>query len=258
VYELEQSSPLDSSELRRAALAAQILEQRREALQRARGEESEITDAEARSRAEEIRYATSSTYIWLTQYCKTFNPHWKEQKKSSAYEPFPDWPFFPPLLDYIEDDTEQVKLIEKSRTMMVSWALVGYFTLQAMLVPEREIVFQTMTDDKVEQLIDYAKQLWQSQPRFLREAFPVPKDTDKQPKNEFRVAQSVIHGIPGGKGKIRSYHPWGYLNDETAFQADAGESYDESLSACQKIVLNSTAAPSWYFDFLADAEIIGR
>jgi hypothetical protein len=247
--------PLNHRELRRAALAQLILDQRQEELDRARGAESRLSDVDARELAEKIRYATSSTHRWLTQYTKTYNPHWKEQGKASAYEPFPDWPFMVPLFDYVERGDEKMKRIEKSRTMMVTWSLVGYFTLQAMLVPEREIVFQTMSDDKVEQMIEYAKCLWQSQPAFLREAFPVPKPVDKQPRNEFRVASSVIFGIPGGAGKIRSYHPWGYLNDETAFQPEAAECVDEAIAACQKIVLNSTAEDSWYFESNFDAEI---
>lgn len=248
------SSGLDYRELRQAALAAQILEQQQEERDRARGLESQLSELEQRERSKRVREATATTYTWLTKYTKTFNPHWKEQGLPSPYLPFPDWPYIPILLEYLEDDEEQVKLIEKSRTMMVTWAIVGYFTLQAMLVPEREIVIQTMTSEKGEQPIDYAKCLWASQPQWLREAFPLPKPIDKQPRNEFRVGSSVIFGIPAGAGKIRSYHPWGYFNDETAFQPEAGVAYDEALSACKKIVLNSTAAAGWYFDFLADAD----
>lgn len=139
---------------------------------------------------------------------------------------------------------------------MVTWAIMGYFTLQAQTVPEREIVVQTMTEDKGELPIDYAKCLWASQPEWLRKAFPIPKPIDKQPANEFRFSNgSVIFGIPAGVGKIRSYHPWAYFSDETAFQPDAGVAYNEALAAAKKIVLNSTAAPSWYFDFTRDIEM---
>lgn len=248
---------LDYAQLRRAAMAKFILEQRQEELDRARGQDTQLTEIEAKELAEKIRFATSSTYRWLTKYTKTYNPHWKEQKKPSAYESFPDWPFLPPLLEYVESDAEKVKRIEKSRTMMVTWSLVGYFTLQAQLVPEREIVFQTMTDDKVTQMVEYAKCLSLSQPAWLRDAFPLSKPIHKQAAQVLEFANgSVIFGIPGGAGKIRSYHPWGYLNDETAFQPEAGESYDEALSACVKIVLNSTAEDSWYFDSNMDAEIV--
>ncbi len=249
---------LDIRELRRAALAAMVLEQEQEERDRARQQESQVTDEQRRHQAMQIRLATSSTHTWLTKYTRTFNPHWKEDALESPYMPFPDWPHLKITLDFIEDDTnEEPKFIEKSRTMMVTWVIMGYFTLQAMLVPEREIVVQTMTEEKGEQPIDYAKCLWQSQPEWLREAFPLKegKPIDRQPLNEFRLENgSTIFGIPAGAGKIRSYHPWGYFNDETAFQAEAGTAYDEALSAAKKVVLNSTAAPGWYFDMLSDAE----
>lgn len=242
-------------DLRRAALAALLLEQRQEVVDRARDSENQLSDDEKHKQAERVRAATSSTWTWLTRYTKTYNPHWKEQKLSSPHLPFPQWPHLETVLEFIEEDDDLPKLIEKSRTMMVTWVIVGYFTLQAMVVPEREIVVQTMTSEKGEQPIDYAKHLYASQPQWLRDAFPLSKPIDKQPANEFRFANgSTIFGIPAGAGKIRSYHPWGFFSDETAFQDDAGAAYDEALSACKKIVLNSTAAPGWYFDFLLDAE----
>jgi hypothetical protein len=247
------SDRIDFRDLRRAARAALILEQEQEERDRARGFESHVT-GDSKGESRRVREATSSTYVWLTQYTKTFNPHWKEQKLESPYMPFPNWPFIPVVLEYLEDEGK-VKLIEKSRTMMITWLIMGYFTLQAMLVPEREIVVQTMTSEKGEQPIDYAKCLYSLQPQFLRDAFPVPKPVDDQPKNELRFSNgSVIFGIPAGAGKIRSYHPWGYFNDETAFQAEAGTAYDEALSAARKIVLNSTSSASWFYDFTADVD----
>lgn len=247
---------LDHRELRKAALAAIALENEQEERDRARGLESQVSDEEAHATAKRVREATKNTLHWLQHYTKTFNPHWKEQKLDSPYMPFPDWPFFSPLLEWLEDDEDtDPRLVEKSRTMMVTWGIMGYFTLQAQLVPEREIVVQTMTEDKGELPIDYAKCLWASQPEWLRDAFPLEKPLNKQAADELRFKNgSVIFGIPAGAGKIRSYHPWGYFNDETAFQPEAGTAYDEALSAARKVVLNSTAAASWYFDFLNDAE----
>lgn len=52
---------------------------------------------------------------------------------------------------------------------------------------------------------------------------------------------------------IRGYHPWGYLNDETSLQPEAGECYNEVLSAVKgKIILNSSAGPGWYADTRRD------
>lgn len=244
-----------TADLRLAARAALELRQRREALARAKGEETTLSDADERAKAERIRAATSSTHIWLTEHTRTFNQHWKEQKRSSPYEPFPRWPFWIPFFEFLESD-EKVILIEKSRSMMVSWAIVGYFVLQAMLVPEREIVFQSMKQEKADELIVYAKTLWKNQPEFLREAFPLKKDPDKMAQGEFSLKNgSAIWSIASGKGQIRSYHPWGYFNDESCFQFDASEAYNDALPACQKIIFNSTAYPSWFADFLVDAVV---
>jgi len=259
-------SEIDYRELRQAALAAMILEQQQEERDLARGVETQLTDDEQKENSHKIREATTSTYTWLTKYTKTFNPHWKDQGLESPYMPFPAWPHFPVMLELLEDESNSDPIfIEKSRTMMVTWGIMGYFTLQAMKVPEREIVVQTMTSDKGELPIDYAKCLWLSQPEWLRKAFPVKRSSqyqedlkavESQPANEFRLQNgSVIFGIPAGAGKIRSYHPWGYFNDETAFQAEAGTAYDEALSAAKKIVLNSTAAASWFFDMTNDADM---
>lgn len=245
-------NPID---IRLAAQAALILQQRQEEIDRARGEDTRVVDVKLKQQSEEVRAATSSTYKWLTGFTETYNPHWKEQKRESPYEPFPKWPFWPAFFEWLEDD-EKVKLLEKSRTMMATWGIVAYFTKQAMLVPEREIIFQNMNDEKTIQMIDYAKCLWTRQPQFLRDAFPLWKPIERQAAKELQFANgSIIMGIPTGKGKIRSYHPWGYLNDESAFQAEAGESYNDALAACVKIVFNSTAYPGWFMDMVNDATV---
>jgi hypothetical protein len=127
---------------------------------------------------------------------------------------------------------------------------MAYFTLEAMKAPLRGILVQTQKEDKVIQLIDYAKCLYRTQPPLLREAFPLKKPIEKQPKLELQFANgSYIAGIPGGADQIRSYHPWGYLNYESSFQPEAGECYNEALAVVKgKIIFNSSAGPGWYAD----------
>jgi len=237
------------------ALARRRVEEHEESLARARQTENPVSSEEAAARNKRVREATADEWTWLRNHTETYNPHWIEEGRPSPYEPFPDKPYFPVLFEYLHLPG-RVKPIKKSRDMMVTWAIMGYFTLEAMKVPEREIVVQTMKDDKVIQCIDYAKCLYRRQPDWLREAFPLAKPIEKMAAKEFSLANgSVIAGIPGGADQLRSYHPWGYFNDETAFQPEAGLCYDEALSACQKIVLNSTAADSWFFDWMDDVEI---
>lgn len=241
-------------ELYLRAYARRMVEQRNEELARARQVEHTAPDEETAALNERVRAATATEWVWLRNHTETYNQHWKEEGRPTPYEPFPEKPYFPILFEYLHAP-KKVRAVEKSRDLMVTWAIMGYFTLEAMKVHEREIVVQTMEAEKAEQCIEYAKCLYGRQPQWLKDAFPLKKPLEKMAKNEFSLANgSVIWGIPGGQGKIKSYHPWGYFSDETAFQPEAGICYDETLSAVQKIVLNSTAWPSWYFDWVNDIE----
>jgi len=92
--------------------------------------------------------------------------------------------------------------------------------------------------------------LWAVQDERLKQAFPLAKPMRSQSAYSLVFAHGgYIQGIPGGANQIRSYHPWGYLNDESSFQPDAGECYNESLSVVGgKIIFNSSAGPGWYAD----------
>ncbi len=87
----------------------------------------------------------------------------------------------------------------------------------------------------------------QRQPQWLKDAFPLGKH-QSDTKLTFQHGGGV-YGIPGGSDQIRSYHPWGYLNDESSFQPDAGECYNEALAAVAgPIIFNSSAGPGWFAD----------
>jgi hypothetical protein len=245
--------PASHTELLLRAHARLILSRKEEEIARARHEESSTSTQELQAK---VRDATRNTWHWLKNYTETSNPHWMEEGRPRPNEPFPDKPYFEPTLDYIEN--HRITVIEKSRDMMISWVICGFITKNAMTVPEREIVMQTMESSKAEQLVEYCKTLYKRQPDWLRDAFPVPKSVDYQGSMYLEFSNgSVIHGIPGGAGAIRSYHPWCYFSDETAFQPDAGECYAEALSAAVKLILNSSAAPGWMAAFKNDIKFVG-
>jgi hypothetical protein len=123
-----------------------------------------------------------------------------------------------------------------------------------MTVPQRGALFQTQKLDKVKQLVKYAKALYENQPQWLRNAFPLAKPLRQQSDVSLEFAHGgSIMGIPGGADQIRSYHPWGYLLDEASFVTEAGECYSAALSVVKgKIILNSSAGPGWYADVRHD------
>jgi hypothetical protein len=195
-----------------------------------------------------IREATRDPFLWATRYTATYNEHWTEEGRPSPYEAFPAYDYIAEQFALLE--LERILWIEKSRDMMISWICMAYLTHQAMIVPERGVLVQTQKQEKAKQLIKYAKYLYCRQPEWLRSSFPLVKAIDSQPDLSLTFAHgSSIIGIPGGADQIRSYHPWGYLNDESSFQPDAGECYNEALSAVKgKIIFNSSAGPGWYSD----------
>jgi hypothetical protein len=198
--------------------------------------------------ADWVANATKDAFTWVTQHTETWNEHWHEEGRPSPNEKFPPYDYFRDLFTTFE--LEQIVWIEKSRDLMVSWACVAYLTLNAMTVPYRGVIFQTQKDDKVIQLVEYAKHLYRNQDARLRAAYPLSKPLNQQPGHRLDFAAGgYVVGIPGGADQIRSYHPWGYLNDESSFQADAGECFNESLSAVKgKVIFNSSAGPGWYSD----------
>jgi hypothetical protein len=224
----------------------QALRRRIEALR------SETTRSNSSDNAR-LAAAVSDVYHWATEYTETYNEHWKEEGRSSPYETFPrHLPYLKPLFEAFE--LERIVWIVKSRDMMISWACIAYLTWKAMTVPLCGSVVQTQKEKKAIQLIDYAKCLYRRQPRWLRDAVPLAKPLKSQSELELQFANgSYIVGIPGGADQIRSYHPWGYLNDESSFQPEAGDCYNEALSVVKgKIILNSSAGPGWYADARRD------
>ena len=199
-----------------------------------------------------IQKAMRDPYLWVTQYTKTNNEHWREEGRPSPYEPFPSWPYIADVFELLK--AERIVWLEKSRDMLVSWICVAYLTFEVMKVAARGVLFQTQKEDKVRELIKMAKCLYEHQPGWLKQAYPLSKPMRLQSDRVLEFGNgSRIVGVPGGADQLRLYHPWGYLNDESSFQPEAGECYNEALSAVKgKIIFNSSAAPGWYADARRD------
>jgi hypothetical protein len=200
------------------------------------------------SNDDRVQQATRDTYTWVTEHTETYNEHWVEEGRPSPYEKLPKLPYLLAVFELLE--SERIVWFEKSRDLLLSWSCVAFFTLGVQKVPRRSALFQTQKEKKAIQLVDYAKCLYRRQDPRIQAHYPLTKAIDDQPALELHFANgSSIIGIPGGADQIRSYHPWGYLNDESSFQPDAGECYNEALAAVKgKIVFNSSAGPGWYAD----------
>jgi hypothetical protein len=198
---------------------------------------------------ENITAMVADPLTWLRHYTQTRDSHWREASAPSPYRPFPDKPYFRPVVEALRK--EPVLFVEKSRDMMLTWLCVGFFTHAAMTTEGIEVLFQSQKEDKAFELVDYAKTLYRRQRPELQRAFPLARKLKEMAAGELLFAHgSRIIGIPGGGDQVRSYHPWGLFMDEAAFMPEAGQSYDNAVSVCKKIVVISSAGPGWFADFV--------
>lgn len=208
--------------------------------------QKKIAEQKAKNREDEcIRAMLSDPLLWLQRHTKTKDSHWREHGADSPYRRFPDKPYFLPLMEGFQENP--VIFVEKSRDLMLSWLFVGLFTHAAMTTEGIEVLFQSQKQEKACELVEYAKILYEQSDEAIRKAYPLAKKNQAADVLEFAHGSRIIT-IPGGGDQIRSYHPWGLLMDEAAFMPEAGESYDNAVPVCKKIVVLSSAGPGWFAD----------
>ena len=201
----------------------------------------------------QVQEAVRDTYTWVTEYTKTFNEHWQEEGRPSPYEPFPRYDDLAVLFDILDAESERIIWIEKSRDM-------GVVGLHGLPHPEghddarMRCSFPGPERDEGRSTGCVREVSLRPAGRLSARCISVDQATKDQPALSLNFAHGgYILGIPGGADQIRSYHPWGYLNDESSFQPEAGECYNEALSAVKgKIIFNSSAGPGWYADARRD------
>jgi transposase-like protein len=211
---------------------------------KARLEEQAVRAREAsEAKAARVAEMVADPLVWLQNHTETKDSHWREAGAGSCYRPFPKKPYFRTIADAFQN--EPILFVEKSRDMMLSWLCVGLFTHAAMTIPGIEVLFQSQKEEKAFELVGYAKTLYERQENIIRHIYPLKRGGQTSGAIEFAHGSRII-GIPGGGNQIRSYHPWGLLQDEAAFMPQAGESYDHAVPVCQKIVVVSSAGPGWF------------
>lgn len=209
----------------------------------------EATVSDSERAAQKIR----DPLHWLLHHTQTKDPHWREAGAKSPYRPFPEKPYFPPIIEALQ--REPIVFCAKSRDLMMSWLFVGFFTHDCMTTPGVEVLFQSQTEEKAAELVDYAKTLYDRQDADLKALYPLAAPLAKQSWLELNFCHgNRIVGIPHGADKIRSYHPTALFIDEAAFVPDAGQSYDEAVAACQKIAVLSSANTGWFEGVVVSAE----
>lgn len=203
-----------------------------------------------RDRVEGVRTMIADPMVWLHRYTETRDSHWRENGAESPYHRLPDHRYLCLLMEGLK--REPRIFILKSRNMLLSWLCVGFFTHAATTTPGIDVLFQSQKKEKSFELVEYAKTLYERQAPEVKEVFPVMKKLENMAAGELMFTNgSRIMGISGEANEIRSYHPWGLLMDEAAFMPEAGESYNNALPVCKKIVVVSSAGPGWFGDAIS-------
>ena len=231
-------------------------EKKREAAKRRReARQEELRVQEAKRREEEIvREASADAITWMQKYTKTRDSHWRENGADSPYRHLPDREDRPQFRVMLHDFTHQNPyFVPKSRDMLVSWTLVGIFTHKAITTAGIDICFQSQKQEKANELVEYAKILYEQSDEAIKKAYPLDKKVQAVDQLCFANGSRII-AIPGGGDQIRSYHPWGLLMDEAAFMPEAGDSFNIAVPVCKKIVVVSSAGPGWFAETVSDRD----
>ncbi|HXI85287.1 MAG TPA: hypothetical protein VNL17_14495 [Verrucomicrobiae bacterium] len=183
---------------------------------------------------------------WLTHHTKTKD----EQDPVNPYKPFPDKPYFKPIIEVLEN--ESPVFLRKSRTMMISWLVSGWAAHKGFTKPATRVIFQSEDEDRAINDIEYVKQLWKNSDPWIRDRWPARKNVDLQPRDSFELANdSSFIALVGNPSKIRSFHPTIYVLDEAAHVEQGEESWNVAMAteALHMIGLSSVA-PGWFQDVI--------
>lgn len=191
------------------------------------------------------RLAVGDTFYWLRYCTKTKD----EQDQRDPYKPFPDWPMFPHLFQMATH--EPVWMIEKTRTVMLSWTVAAWSAHMAFNRPAVGVVFQSTDLARAVKVIKYVKELWRNSIDPLRDRWRLAKRLEDQPQDFLELAHgSWLKAIPGDPDNIRSEHPTIVILDEAAHMEQGDASYDIALATrCPHIGCLTSAAPGWFRDF---------
>lgn len=177
-------------------------------------------------------------------------------KELPTIRPFPDQPYFKPIIEsWLQ---EPLMVIEKSRDMMATWLGITMFYWDAFFHEGRQHIFQSETAMKTRELVERLQVIHDNQPKWFRDIHPVrvTEGIGKAGLAKCASLQSEIIGFPQGADKIRQYHPSGMFSDEAAFNPNASETFAALKPAIQnggRYLAVSSANPSFFMHLAQDS-----
>lgn len=185
---------------------------------------------------------SEDTLYWLQHFTKTENP--KHEAQGLPFKAaFPEKSYFVPLFAAFRKHPRL--FIPKTREMLTSWCVMGYATARAQW-DKWFVIVQTEAEVKAEELVHYAKILYENQPDWMRTRHQLKSEPSKL-EIEWRAGGKIM-AIPKGENKIRLYHPTLYVIDEASFLPEAEQCYNAAHPVAQQIIAVSSAGPGWFAD----------
>ena len=141
-------------------------------------------------------------------------------------------------------------MIDKSRQMTLSWALMLYLLDIAQFGSHEEIIVQTKKEVDADALVKRAEFMAKGQRKWMR-----PETNPKFCLLRFPATNCSIRGLPGGVGagdQIRSANPSRYFLDEGGYVDEFEECRTAALACCRDVKIVSTANHGEFELFIND------
>jgi hypothetical protein len=166
-------------------------------------------------------HAASSPWAFLTEYCSTQDPRQGPAR-------YPRFAYLQELLSAAE--RERFVLVPKSRQMLVTWTMVGYFLWRALFRGPGLYLFLSRNERCAEELLARARFILS----MLPPAFQPRRTTNSRAELGFGLLGSRLLSLPASPHGPRMYSPSGVFWDEMAFTP-----YDEQIWTALKPALDS-------------------
>jgi hypothetical protein len=190
--------------------------------------------------AQKVASFEAGPLLWLTKHTATEDLHWL-QKGTDPVAPFPTKQYLAVAMGYLL--TNDTIFIPKSREMMTSWLVCGYISWMCQWLPHIFWILQTEKEDKATQLITYCRILFDRQADWMKERNPLVVSNSVELK---RANGSHILAVPQGENQVRLFHPYGYMQDESAFLPEAEQSFNAVRPVCKQIIAVSSDEIGWF------------
>jgi len=167
-----------------------------------------------------FRALRNNPWLFFEKFVYTLDPHYAKQ----PVRRYPvDKPYLKEIVKLCEENN--LLLIEKSRQMLVTWTIVGFFLWDAIFHNGRYIFFQSRKEDDAGlstplSLVSRAKFIFDHLPKELQ----CPLRIGKQPPI-MQIGDSTIQGISQDSDALRSFTASGVFADEMAFQERSREAF---------------------------------